>query len=522
MIRNKVFATDVFDESDLYIIREKGIKTVVCNENRVKKLSDDIQVFNAEIYRIEGTWKAYDFINSIIDKLWKSHKNKFIIKSIDLRPVASKWIYWTNFRIGALYACIGKHYPEADITWKQSFEAKSKLKELVKYVKIYIENSIRAIRSKKHEVHLVVNGSPRIGILVNNDFEVIQYKYILNYLKDENIILFHYGNIDLQQDCVNQANIQLIDISKISYHAPQRFLWPFFLNKTTLWMSNILYQNWHSISSEIVRYEFIKTTGIKKILINVGENIPLRNLMKPVFGDEVQVINTMNGLKSGEAHDADINFDKWLVWDNEMKDLLVKDCHINSNSLIVTGHLSEDHIRHHRFDNIMGLDINHLKNKKIITVFSVRGNRKEKVDAFHLLYEMLNENNDWCIIIKPHPLEKKSDYILPEHNNPNVIFVDEKWKNSKSALYDLLHLSDLSLVFGSTVALECSWIKTPCITFEYKSVSFIHIVNNEYIQHIDTIDLLRRQLSDLKKCEKSIDLINSTSVSNTIATILKN
>ncbi|MFM6984254.1 MAG: hypothetical protein ACKOXF_08980 [Chitinophagaceae bacterium] len=522
MIRNKVFATDVFDESDLGIIREKGIKTVVCNENRVKRLPEDIQLFNAEIYRIEGTWKAYEFNNSVIDKLWKSYRNKFIIKSIDIRPLASKWIYWTNFRIGALYACISKHFPEADITWKQSFEAKSKLKEVVKYIKIFIDNTFQALRSKKNEISLDVIGNPGIGILVNNEFEIIQYKYILDYLKDETIIIFHYGNIDLQQECLNQTNIQLIDLSKVSYHAPQSFLWPFSLNKTALWMSNILYQNWHSISSEIARYEIIKTTGIKKILINVGENIPLRNLMKPVFGDGVQVINTMNGLKSGEAHDADINFDKWLVWDNEMKELLVRDCHIHPNSLIVTGHLSEDHIRHHQFENIMGLDLSLLKDKKIISVFSVRGNRKEKVDAFHLLYDMLKEHDDWYIIVKPHPLEKKSDYILPELKHSNVIFVDEKWKNSKTALYDLLHISDLSLVFGSTVALECSWIKTPCVTFEYKSVSFIHIVNNEYIKHLNSIELLKRQLSDLKKCEKSLDLFNSTSVSNTIATILKN
>ncbi len=522
MTQSKVFSTDVFDSTDLDNIKHLAIDTVVCNENRVKNLPENIKVINAEIYRIEGTWKAYEFNNSILNRIWKSYKSKFSIRSIDIRPAASKWMYWTNFRIGALEVCIDKEFAGADIVRQSSFQAGSKLKEIVKYFKIFAENNLKALRSRKPDINFEIHGSPRIALLVNNDFEIILYRYIIDYLKEEQIIIFHYGNIDFQHEYINKSNIQLIDLSKISCFAKQALMLPFVLDKTALSMSNILFQNWHSLSSEIARYEFMKDTGIQKILINVGENMPLRNLMKPVFGEQIQVLNTMNGLKSGEAHDADINFDKWFVWDTEMKDLLVRDCHLNPETLIVSGHLSEDHIRHHQFENTIKLDLSYVKDKKIITVFSVRGNRKEKVDAFHLLYKMLNDNPDWFIIVKPHPLEKKSDYIWPEFKNPNVIYVDEQLKNSKSALYDLLHISDLSLVFGSTVALESSWVKTPCITFEYRSVSFVHTVNTEYISHIDSIDMLKDRLTDLKKCQKSKDSLNSTSVSYTIASILKN
>jgi hypothetical protein len=506
----------------LDVIRQQGADTVVCNENRLKNIPSNINVVNAEVYRIEGTWAAYKYNNDILDALWQKHKSKFVIRKINIRPAASKWIYWTNYRVGALEACANTLFPQSPVLNLSPYAGKSKLKEIVKYGKNFLENNWKAFRSNTSKTEIKITGKPQTGLLVNNDFEVLLYRYIIELLIDEDIIIFHYGNINFNHPFLTHQRIQFIDLSKLSYSAYQSPMWPFFTKKEELYMANILFQNWQSLSSEIARYELIKQTGISKIVINVGENLPLRNLMKPVFGDAITVFNTMNGVKSGEAHDADINFDKWFVWDQEMKNLLINDCSIQADKLLVSGHLSEDHIRHHQFENSIQLDLDKIKNKKIITVFSVRGNRKEKVDAFQLLYQMQKQHEDWFIIVKPHPLEKKADYIWPEDHNPNVIYIDESLKNSKSALFDLLHVSDLSLVFGSTVALESSWIKTPCITFEYRSVSFIHTSDTTFIQHLDSIKELENRLQYLEKKPILNNTAKDISVSGKIVEHLKN
>lgn len=498
-----------------------SITTIVCNENRVKQLPDNLMVVNAELFRVEGTWAAYQYNNSILDKLWADCGNQLKIKGFSLRAAASKWIYWTNYRTGALEACINKEFASKPVLRLTKYASDNRLKELVKYYKNYFSNNWKALRRRYQGLNLQIDRKAEIAILVNNDFEILLYKYIIGHLSDQNIIVFHYGNINLQHDFLINDHILLIDLSKISFDARQRFVSPFRLTTEGLYMANILYQNWHSIGSEIARYDYIKQTGVKKILINVGENLPLRNLMKPVFGHSIQVYNAMNGMKSGEAHDSDINFDKWFVWDQEMKELLMRTCHLKSETLVVTGHLSEDHIRHHQFENSIKLDLEAIKDKKIITVFSVRGNRKEKVDAFNLLYRLLKDHPDWLIVVKPHPLEKKADYIWPEVDNSNVIYVEESLKNSKTGLFDLLHIADLSLVFGSTVALESSWIKTPCITFEYRSVSFVHTTNSEFIRHINSMEALENALKNLNKKHTSTNPQDSTSVSKDIAEILK-
>ena len=212
----------------------------------------------------------------------------------------------------------------------------------------------------------------------------------------------------------------------------------------------------------------------------------------------------MNGLKSGEAHDADINFDKWFVWDKFMRDLLHEKCNLPYSKLIVSGHLSQDLISNYNFKNSFNFDVENLKGKKIISLFSVRGHRKEKIDAFEILYEFIEKNQDFFLLVKTHPLEKASDYILPKPSIKNVFFLPESVKNSKDALYDQLYLTDLSIVFGSTVALESKWMGVPCITYEYKENSFIYNLESEYIEHIRDQNQLFLSLSKTsKKINKS-------------------
>jgi len=518
----KVLAVDVLDGIYLEFIQSKQINKIVCNESKLRQPIDNVEIINAEIYRVEGTWQAYRFNESILNSLWNKASRHLKIDGIDVRPSAAKLMFWTNYRIGAIKHCLETNFKGHEIYDLTSYTYGSKLRGLLKYFKLFYDNNFKGKTNTIEDNQAFSNSGESIGILVNNDFELLLYQYIIEELKSEKIIVFHYGEISKDIKFHIRENITLINLSKISYTPKQSFFIPFNLSKDELYMVNLMYQNWHNLGSEIHRFTYIKSTGIKKILINVGENLPFRNLMKPIFGDDIKVVNTMNGIKAGEAHDADINFDQWYVWDKELKQLLVDKCFIPEEKLIVTGHLAEDHIRYHKFENSIQIDLNIIKEKKVISVFSVRGMRKEKVDLFKLLYELIQKREDVTIIIKPHPLEKMEDYIRPDFETQNVIFIDESLKNSKPALYDLLHISDLSIVFGSTVALECSWIKTPCITFEYKSTSLIHTLESDFIEHISKLSELEEHLKTLKKKKSIQNTGGNDKVSERIVKNLKN
>ena len=57
--------------------------------------------------------------------------------------------------------------------------------------------------------------------------------------------------------------------------------------------------------------------------------------------------------------------------------------------------------------------------------------------------------------------------------------------------------SDLSICFGSTVALESKWFGVPCITFEKREESLIYLTDNETIFHVKELDELIQKCNDL-------------------------
>ena len=65
-------------------------------------------------------------------------------------------------------------------------------------------------------------------------------------------------------------------------------------------------------------------------------------------------------------------------------------------------------------------------------------------------------------------------------------------------------MTDLSIVFGSTVALESKWMGVPCITYEYKEKSFVYNLESGDIEHIKDQNQLFLSLSKTsKKLNKS-------------------
>lgn len=485
MSNNRVFICDVLTRTAFFQAQELSADKIICNEVRADvEPKGETEIVNAEVYRIEGTWNVYGYNSNIINTLFGKMPDAFCMGGISLKKACSKILYWTNVRTGALKVAY-EHLPQPKLLLRdQPYLPGNYLKAVLKYFNLLLKNNIRYIRQKKSIP--AFKGQYRTGILVNDGFELDLYSRIISAIPESDLAIFHYGNIHFSEVPFMPENAGLFNLSQIQNYAPQKLLNPFRLSREELIAANLICGEWQAIANELTAYRVMCDTGIKKLLVNVAENLPVRNLMPEVFKGRISVYNTMNGLKSGEAHDADVYFDKWFVWDKHMKEMMVKSCQIPAEKLIACGHLSQDRIAAHTYQNLLGIPLESMRNKLVLSIFSVRGNRKEKQVAFKLLYRFLSENQSVFLLVKPHPLEKPEDYILPPDGLTNVFFVPEELKHNKAALYDQLMLSDLTIVFGSTVALESQWMDVPCITFEFKTNSFVYSAGLDKISHVRT------------------------------------
>jgi predicted glycosyltransferase len=170
---------------------------------------------------------------------------------------------------------------------------------------------------------------------------------------------------------------------------------------------------------------------------------------------------------------------------------------LSERRLIVSGHLMEDEARDHQFNNSLPISNEDINGKKVISLFSVRGRREEKLEAFDFIYKFAELHKDIILLIRSHPSENAVDTIPPPEELNNVYIIDYTDENSKITLYDQLTVSHLSICFGSTVALESKWFGVPCITFEKRDKSLIYLTDNEIIFHVKTKDEFIQKINDL-------------------------
>ncbi|MCC6818891.1 MAG: hypothetical protein IT245_08370 [Bacteroidia bacterium] len=518
-MKNKiVLAKEVFYPVDLPLISRHNPDILICNECYISDLPSNLQLIQSNTFKIEGTWETYNFNLNVIERLFSKHENLFKCLNYNIRPAIAKLMYWSNFQAGSIRAYLknlkSENFVVKDLTY---FNSGNKFKEVLKFVWLYLKH----VKKYRNNIQNVLSlPKAKIGFLIKENLEFKLYEQLLKELKDTSVVVFHYGNLSEDFNEMTNPNLQFFNLGLINAYESFPLINLFKLDKNELQLVNKLIDSWNDMASELKRYEYIKNSGVKCLMINEGENIAFRNLLKVVLGNNTAVLNTMNGMKAGEAQDADVNFDKWFVWDNQMKHMMMNKCNLPDSMLVNVGHLAEDIVSNYTFENTMDLDFDTWINKKIITVFSVKGNRKEKLDVENALINLIENEDDYIVIYKQHPLEKPNDFLFKNLNSEKLIVIKDSYKNSKNALYDLLYLSDLAIVFGSTVALESTWFKTPCISVEYHN-SNLYFQENKYVSHIDSITKLEIQLHNLKKKAHNHDSIYQSNISKKIADYLK-
>lgn len=498
---SKVFVKRFILNEDVQSIIDQSYDKVVCQEwTSQLPVPSNVNVQYSEEYRVQGTHIAYAENAKVVESLFNKIGNRLKINQIDIQPAATKLLYWTNYKIGAIQYVVQKLNQSDNITDKTNFFEENYFKSVLKTIKYFLDNNSNKDSNYKTAFDFKFDRSYKIGILVNNSFELGLYQYIIKELPKDDLVVFHYGNID-----TNGFDCHFVNVN-INVKSKQKFINPLALNQKELYALNVLLKDYKLLTKEIQIAQIIKNSGIRKLLVNEAENLAHRNLLKSVLGDQVCIYNTMNGLKSGEAQDTDVRFDKWFVWDQEMKSFMLNYTNLSADNFIVSGHLAQDAIEHHKNENSLELKPEQIENKLLVSIFSVRGKRPEKQDVFNVYYDLIKKRSDIFTIIKPHPLEKESDYHLDGFNQENMVLVPEKFKNSKQALYDILKITDLCVVFNSTIAIECKWMNVPCINVEYREKSMIYLKSDNQIFHVKNKKEFEEQIvKNLKKNHPNLE-----------------
>lgn len=482
--------------------KSKGVKIFLFNEidfipNELEQ-TDEI-FYNCTSQRVDSTWYTWKTNEQILFEFKKKYPQFFQIENYDLTLAIQKAMYWANFKTGFLCYSIEKFFPNEKIFFAESMHPSSKMGVLLRYFR----NINWSNRFKKIETRLDQK-SNKFAIHLKSDFQLGFYIDIIEKVQD-NPDFELYIEPGVNKHYLNELGIQSYhEITHSDEHYPLPFINPFKIKKSEVYTLNIILMHWNEINAHLQSAKKMLHTDLKAALINEGENGVYGAIISEVLRkNAVKVYNTMNGVKSGEAQDAYINFDYWFVWDEEMKKMLNEINKIPSEKLIVSGHLIEDLINNYQYHNSLNVSLEKLKSKKVISIFTVKGKRYVKLESLKFLYNLLDEDEHIELFIRPHPSEKPEDYVLPIKHHERVHFAHYNSKNLNSSLHDLLLVTDLAIVFGSTVALDAKWMGVPCISFELRDTSMIYCADNDKIRHVKTLDdFMHLVRSSLKKKER--------------------
>lgn len=514
-----VLAELLLSEKSLDWAKNQGASIFLYNETDfVLPENETLTFINCTTERVPSTWWTWEANDKLLLSFKKKFPSLFQWGKYDMTLAYQKALYWSNQKTGFLHYTKEKYFSAEKVLFIEPMHPYNKWKTKLKYI-------IQRLKSSRKVEEL--NNFPKSkqkGIFIKNTFQLKLYKHVL---MEASRNAEDYKVLTINKDCYNRLfemgwkseNLVFIEQQNIPFVFPHINLAK--LRNEDWFVLNQLLIHWQEFGQWIEIAESIAKSGVSTLLMNEAENGVFGAIMGEVLvKNGIKTFNTMNGMKSGQAQDAFINFDYWFVWDEQMKSLLQDKCGLDSSKLLVSGHLMEDEVRDYKFQNSLGIDKSQLEGKKVISVFSVRGKREEKIQAFKLLYELAQNDSELVLLLRPHPSETEEEKIMSSAELKNVYWINSTPENSKTTLYDQLSISDLSICFGSTIALESKWFGVPCITVEKRPESLIYAVDGEMIVKAEVLE--EQLINKLVKKDKQAMQSNNEFVSEIVLSSMLN
>lgn len=496
---SRVYLAHNFEYVDLERIKSLEVDTIVVTSLKVSQslIPNSIKVIDANKYRAPGSWYTYNNNRNILLGLKKKCPIIFNYNKINWISAYSKLVYWPTYRLGSLNYVASNVIKDAEIVQNAEIYEINDLKFILKYLKIWFSGFFNVLPLKRKKYN-----SFKYLFLIETNFQFSFLKKLLKKFDSTQTIIFVSSFNKMSQEETDELESLGFFVEKEKANVPYRI--PFFnivsLSKEEKFMLHSILNNLNKLRSLVNSIEDLIGQGLERIVLVGAENTPQGHLIGEIGKKRgVKVFNCMNGIKAAYANNADVNFYKWIVWDNQMKEMLARDCNIPLTQLKVVGHLLEDQVKNHKYLNSLEIEPEEIKNNLVISVFTPLNLRVDKINGLNAIYSFAAKNNNVLVLYRPHPSEKFENMHLP--NDPLVKFklIQYNANNAKETLYDQLMISDLAVVFASTVALESKWIGTPCITYEETDKSILYCVDDNLLKHAGNAEVLNKELVDLKK-----------------------
>lgn len=431
-------------------------------------------------------WKLFEFIKAKGHKIFV--KNPFLLIINDVSISESAFF--------------------KEILW--SYKASSNLKndDILLWFKYWIKIVLLLTKSKNFKISLnnkVSSNKKLIGIYIDDVslFNLVEDLVHILHLNDFIVIGFQFQKHNY--DVAKLLNAQHIDYFSST-------LTPVYINLNLVQRLKIIFS---SIFSNTPLCYYLLNARLKVVsdfyncsqlfnsynptcvLLNVAEQNSLGVVCTQLAHlRECKTINFQNGWKGNDPLNIDVDFDAWFVHDYFMKQVLV-DSGVSNNQLKVVGHFLEDKIKKYKYQGSLDSIVN---DKMVITVFTSFLYEKEHSELLKELIKFKNQNNQFVILVRPHPSDKKNYLAFKEAGfyilENSVLGNNELFSNS---LFDVFSISSYSISFGSMVSCQSKWFGVPAYTIEFQGVSILNYVDELSVKHVKNLNDIISMLKEIKE-----------------------
>lgn len=453
-----------------------------------------LALINANHFEAESYEETFAANKNFLEKFRKLSPDFFLYKNIPLLEAINKDLFWATRYEGMLRHAVKQYAEEGDevIYEKHRYYILKKWIALFKVGLIYLNNLFFSAFWPELKTPAILRNK-NYGFIIADKFELTYFHGLFCIFPPDSCVWIANFSSSRNSELLTRELLIQHEIAKLRYRN--------FQNKLSIKDINngikiLGIHNFFSVSQS--RQNLINTinittkildSGISVLFLVAQENTGFGNVIALLIKQLGKVaVNSHNGVKTSFPYNRDNYFTIWCCWDEQMKKLLHEECGIDKEQLVVTGHLMEDIARKHTYENSFNGFYCQAEEKKIISLFSTNENPVFKWQTVNALIELVKSRNDLQLLIRLHPSENPSEWQqIKEIPVERIKLIFPQNNEDKTLLYDQLSISDVSIVFGSTVAIESSWFDVPSITVEAKERSMLYAVDNEKIFHERTI-----------------------------------
>jgi hypothetical protein len=508
----KTAVVQVISGNHIASFRKDDIKAIIFTafDTRVdyQNLAKDFKLINAYHEPLASNWHCYAKVETQLNRIRNKLPRIFKYGGYDLGIALNKDLMWSLLATYALEFQAEK----ARLEHGAKVVYYDKRNGLLKRIALANRLFLRTYAGYKLAIpDRGLDNGKNIAIRINNEDLLDVYGLLFSKLSMDKVISFQTNassrpgprlsrvfsqNIGAETKAYGKADLTLPEKLKLFLlGADADFINAFVVIRSRL-------------CNHFIEYERLFKSGIKKVLVNAGENEGEGNVLCALatrYG--TFTYNYMNGTKARDPQNLNTHFTYWFMPDQATQDLIHDHTGLERSSIPITGHLLKELCTNHIYSGSLDKILTQFAGKKVVALLSSKIFAAEKIEVIEALHLYLEKHPDIIVLIRNHPSETAADFRA----HSRIIQLPPFGSgDSQSSLFDLLSKAHVGISFSSTVSFQVPWFKIPSINFERSEISRLPFVDNVTVFHANTLKKLIQLLDDFLYKGVKIPAVDST------------